>query len=104
MTQQPDIHAACILNQHEAWAALHMIREALEQHCPPGTVANSDRLEPTFAAEATALVRTIDELARSARLETRAERPTWPSARSRCRPRRTVANVKRPGDQAGAIR
>ena len=37
MTQQPDIHAVCILNHHEAWAALRMIHEALEQHCPPGT-------------------------------------------------------------------
>jgi hypothetical protein len=42
MTQQPDIHAVCILNHHEAWAALRMIREALEQHCPPGTVPNSE--------------------------------------------------------------
>jgi hypothetical protein len=34
MTQQPDIHAVCILNHHEAWAALRMIREALEQALP----------------------------------------------------------------------
>ena len=60
MTQQPDIHAVCILKHHEAWA---MIREALEQHCPPGTVANSEHLEPTFTSEAIALVKAIDALA-----------------------------------------
>jgi hypothetical protein len=69
MTQQPDIHAVCILNHHEAWAGLAHDREALEQHCPPGTVSNSEHLEPTFTAEATALVRTIDELARLVRPE-----------------------------------
>ena len=63
MTQQPDIHAVCILNHHEAWSALRMIREALEQHCPPGTAANSEHLEPTFSAEAIALVKAVDALA-----------------------------------------
>ena len=69
MTQQPDIHAVCILNHHEAWAALRMIREVLEQHCPPGTVPNSEHLEPTFTAEAQALAGAIDELARDIYLE-----------------------------------
>jgi hypothetical protein len=60
--QAPDIHAVCTANVREAWSALRMIREALEQHCPPGTVSNSKRLEPTFTAEAIALVKAIDAL------------------------------------------
>jgi hypothetical protein len=67
--QAPDIHAVCTANVREAWSALRMIREALEQHCPPGTVPDSKRLEPTLTAEAMALVKAIDELARSARPE-----------------------------------
>ena len=39
-----------------------MIREALEQHCPLGTVPNGEHLQPTFTAEAQALVEAIDEL------------------------------------------
>lgn len=60
MTDPADIH-------REAWAALRMIREALEQHCPPGTVPNREALEPTFMAEAMALVQAIDELATAPR-------------------------------------
>ena len=63
MTEAPDIHAVCTANVREAWSALRMIREALEQHCPPGTVPNSEHLEPTFTAEAIALVKAIDALA-----------------------------------------
>jgi hypothetical protein len=58
-----DIHAVCLANIREAWSALRMIREALEQHCPPGTVPNGEHLEPTFMAEAAALVKAIDVLA-----------------------------------------
>ena len=61
--QMPDIHAVCTANVREAWSALRMIREALEQHCPPGTVPNRQYLEPTFTAEAKALVQAIDALA-----------------------------------------
>ena len=68
MTQEPDIHAVCTANVREAWAALRMIHEALEQHCPPGTVPNGEHLEPTFTAEAQALVEAIDELAAASHL------------------------------------
>jgi len=39
-----------------------LAHEALGQHCPPGTAPNSEHLEPTFAAEAMALVTAIDAL------------------------------------------
>jgi hypothetical protein len=79
MTDAPDIHAVCPANVREAWAALCMIREALEQHCPPGTVPNSEHVEPTFMTEAQALAKAIDELATSlsgGRLHQEAVSPT----------------------------
>jgi len=42
---------------------LRLLREALEQHCPPGTIPNSEHLAPTFMAEAEALLKGIDALA-----------------------------------------
>jgi hypothetical protein len=68
MTETRDIHAVCTANVREAWSALRMIREALEQYCHPGTVPNGEHLEPTFTAEAQALVEAIDELARASHL------------------------------------
>jgi hypothetical protein len=36
-----------------------MIREALEAHCPPGTIPPEERVEPPLAAEAEAMVKAI---------------------------------------------
>ena len=60
-----DVDAVCTANVREAWSALRLLREALEQHCPPGTVPNSEYLAPTFMAEAEALLKGIDALAAS---------------------------------------
>ena len=35
----------------DARAALRMIREALEQHVPPGTIPSEEQVEPPFIAE-----------------------------------------------------
>jgi hypothetical protein len=43
----------------DARAALRMIREVVEQHAPPGSVPNEERIEPPFVDEAEALVRGI---------------------------------------------
>lgn len=58
-----DAYRAAVENVREARQALAMIREALEEHCPPGSVKNSEYMEPPFMDEAFALVKAIDVLA-----------------------------------------
>lgn len=40
-------------------AALRMIREAVEQHVPPGSVPSEEMAEPPFVKEAEVLVKGI---------------------------------------------
>lgn len=53
----------------EAWAAMRLVRDALEQHCPPGAVPSEEtvvaRVAPTLMAEAEAMVTAIEKLAES---------------------------------------
>jgi hypothetical protein len=48
----------------DARAALRIIREALEDHCPPGTVPAEENVEPPLTAEAEVLVKAVLALAR----------------------------------------
>ena len=50
-------------NIRELWAALALIREAIEDCAPPGSVANSEYLLPEPGREAEALVRGIYAIA-----------------------------------------
>ena len=43
----------------DARAALRIIREAVEQHAPPGSVPSEEHVEPPFTKEAEALVKGI---------------------------------------------
>lgn len=45
-------------NREEAWAALGMIREALEEHAPPGTVRNAEHIG-SFQREGEALTAAV---------------------------------------------
>ena len=51
-------------NFADARAALRMIREALEIHCPPGTIPAEEMIEPPFTAEAKVLVMAVETLKR----------------------------------------
>jgi hypothetical protein len=52
-------------NLRDCRDALRLIREAIEQHAPPGSVKAGEYLEPTpFTAEAEELVKGIDAIAR----------------------------------------
>lgn len=46
-------------NVQEAWATLRMLREVLEQACPPGTIPNGEYLEPSITVEGEALLKGI---------------------------------------------
>jgi hypothetical protein len=48
-----------------------MIREAVEQHAPPGSVPSEEDIEPPLASEAEALVNGILVIARTAAPEAR---------------------------------
>lgn len=48
----------------DARAALRMIREAVEQNAPPGTIPPEERVEPPFIAEAEVLILGILAIAR----------------------------------------
>ena len=48
-----------IANVQEAWIAFRMLREVLEQACPPGTIPNAECLGPSFTEEAEALLKGI---------------------------------------------
>ena len=52
----------CDDNRRELWSALAMIRECVELHAPPGTVKNSEYIEPPPMLEAEALVAGIQAI------------------------------------------
>ena len=49
----------------DARAALRMIREAVEQYAPPGSVPSEEMVEPPFVKEAEVLVKGILAIAAS---------------------------------------
>ena len=46
-------------NRANAWAALRMIRDVVEQHAPPGSVPPGEQVGPKYTDEAAAIVRGI---------------------------------------------
>ena len=53
-------------NRANAWAALRMIRETVEQHAPPGSVPPGEHVGPEYTDEAAAIVKGIMAIARLA--------------------------------------
>jgi hypothetical protein len=60
--------ATAVADARDARAALRMIREALELHCPPGTIKSEEYVEPPFTDEAEVLVAAILRLAGMAKV------------------------------------
>lgn len=63
LDKNEDAIKAATENNRELWAALAQIREAVEQHAPPGSLPAGEQLGPEPAHEAEALVRAIDAIA-----------------------------------------
>ena len=53
-------------NRANAWAALRMIRECVEQHAPPGSVPPGEHVGPEYTDEAAALIKGILAIVRLA--------------------------------------
>ena len=51
-------------NRANAWAALRMIREIVEQHAPPGSVLPGEHVGPEYTDGAAAIVQGILAMAR----------------------------------------
>lgn len=62
---------ACRANLIDLRTALALIREAVEQHAPPGSVTAGEHVGPEPAEEAEAIVRGIDAIAAEARAQER---------------------------------
>ena len=46
-------------NRANAWAALRMIRDVVEQHAPPGSVPPGEHVGPEYTDEAAAIIKGI---------------------------------------------
>ena len=53
-------------NRANAWAALRMIRDVVEQHAPPGSVPPGEHVGPEYTDEAAALIKGIMAITRLA--------------------------------------
>ena len=80
-----DTARPCYRRVPRAMGALRLIREAVEELAPPGSIPNDEYLGPEPMREAEAIIRGIDAIARQSRCAGRASAPD-----------RSISNCRRP--------